>query len=157
MSINEEDLKKVLKELEDLKKTMDESQSKKFGWVPIAVAVVTVLGTFITHVATNYSMVQQEKLKMQSHLIIDAVNNGKDISQSIYNLNFLSEANLISVDLSKLTNGMHTFPPLFSVKKIEGEKDIDQDGVLDANDNCKHVYNPSQSDMDGDGYGDVCD
>lgn len=36
-------------------------------------------------------------------------------------------------------------------------QDTDLDGVLDANDNCVYVYNPSQEDQDGDQIGDVCD
>ncbi len=35
--------------------------------------------------------------------------------------------------------------------------DFDDDQVLDAGDNCPDVYNPDQSDSDGDKVGDVCD
>ncbi|MDA9761261.1 gliding motility-associated C-terminal domain-containing protein, partial [Flavobacteriaceae bacterium] len=35
--------------------------------------------------------------------------------------------------------------------------DIDQDGIEDSVDNCPEIYNPDQSDIDGDGIGDVCD
>ena len=34
--------------------------------------------------------------------------------------------------------------------------DEDGDGVLDLLDNCWGVYNPDQSDRDGDGTGDAC-
>ena len=34
--------------------------------------------------------------------------------------------------------------------------DEDGDGVLDLLDNCGGVYNPDQSDRDGDGTGDAC-
>ena len=34
--------------------------------------------------------------------------------------------------------------------------DEDGDGVLDLLDNCWGVYNPDQSDQDGDGTGDAC-
>jgi hypothetical protein len=34
--------------------------------------------------------------------------------------------------------------------------DEDGDGVLDLLDNCWGVYNPNQSDRDGDGTGDAC-
>ncbi len=37
------------------------------------------------------------------------------------------------------------------------EADIDQDGYIDACDNCPEEYNPEQSDADLDGYGDACD
>lgn len=36
-------------------------------------------------------------------------------------------------------------------------KDSDNDGVLDAFDNCPLTFNPDQKDSDGDGKGDVCD
>jgi hypothetical protein len=35
--------------------------------------------------------------------------------------------------------------------------DMDEDGVLDADDNCLEVKNPDQTDGDGDSIGDVCD
>jgi uncharacterized protein YegL len=38
-----------------------------------------------------------------------------------------------------------------------GTCDRDGDGVLDADDNCADVANPSQADQDGDGIGDACD
>ena len=35
--------------------------------------------------------------------------------------------------------------------------DSDGDGIIDTNDNCPSVANPSQTDTDGDGQGDACD
>lgn len=35
--------------------------------------------------------------------------------------------------------------------------DTDQDGVVDADDACSAVSNPTQIDSDGDGFGDPCD
>ncbi len=35
--------------------------------------------------------------------------------------------------------------------------DYDNDNILNQEDNCYFVYNPSQTDSDGDGKGDVCD
>jgi hypothetical protein len=37
------------------------------------------------------------------------------------------------------------------------EMDTDNDGILDADDNCPEVSNPTQADTDGDGMGDLCD
>lgn len=41
---------------------------------------------------------------------------------------------------------------------VEGAReDTDEDGVIDARDNCPEDPNPNQDDADGDGLGDVCD
>jgi hypothetical protein len=42
-----------------------------------------------------------------------------------------------------------------TVRGVPG--DVDDDGVLDEVDNCPSHFNPSQTDTDGDGVGDVCD
>lgn len=39
----------------------------------------------------------------------------------------------------------------------ENQSDIDGDGIGDVCDNCPDDYNPDQADYDGDGLGDVCD
>jgi len=49
---------------------------------------------------------------------------------------------------------------IFQVSAVlvdEMNSDIDEDGVVNADDNCPDVYNPNQADIDGDGAGDVCD
>lgn len=38
-----------------------------------------------------------------------------------------------------------------------GDRDGDQDGLVDPRDNCPDAYNPNQADLDGDGSGDACD
>ena len=35
--------------------------------------------------------------------------------------------------------------------------DLDKDGIIDASDNCKYMYNPLQEDLDKSGVGDVCE
>ena len=35
--------------------------------------------------------------------------------------------------------------------------DLDEDGINNDEDNCPEIYNPDQTDIDGDGAGDACD
>ena len=35
--------------------------------------------------------------------------------------------------------------------------DLDEDGINNDEDNCPDIYNPDQTDIDGDGAGDACD
>ena len=64
--------------------------------------------------------------------------------------------------IMELENGMHNsgndndFYPLWPVRG-ETCSDSDHDGIPDDVDNCPGVSNTDQSDMDGDGIGDVCD
>ena len=37
------------------------------------------------------------------------------------------------------------------------DPDTDSDGIDDGRDNCSVIYNDNQADLDGDGFGDVCD
>jgi len=39
---------------------------------------------------------------------------------------------------------------------ITGFHDIDGDGLFGPDDNCRTVYNPGQTDLNGDGFGDAC-
>ena len=47
------------------------------------------------------------------------------------------------------------FSVLTSFSQTSG--DIDKDGILDATDNCKYMYNPKQEDLDNSGVGDACE
>ena len=48
-------------------------------------------------------------------------------------------------------------PPPPAPDDPDPDLDFDDDGVFDDEDNCPAVYNPSQTDSDGDGSGDACD
>ncbi len=62
----------------------------------------------------------------------------------------LNQATLISVDDASI---------FYNLDDLESTliSDSDNDGVLDATDNCTEVHNPEQRDTDDDGYGNYCD
>ena len=45
----------------------------------------------------------------------------------------------------------------YFIQLVAPNSDSDQDGILDSNDNCILVANPTQIDSDADGYGNHCD
>jgi hypothetical protein len=47
--------------------------------------------------------------------------------------------------------------PPCSALASDSSRDSDADGILDAKDNCKDIYNPDQEDSDQDKVGDACD
>ncbi len=72
-------------------------------------------------------------------------------------------------DIVPLKAGFRFSPPMYPgvtisaghpgilIISFQGLRDTDQDGVIDANDNCPLNPNPTQTDSDGDGIGDACD
>lgn len=51
----------------------------------------------------------------------------------------------------------HFLEHTFYVNPIGENEDTDEDGIVDANDNCPLVRNRNQEDVDNDGLGDACD
>ena len=46
---------------------------------------------------------------------------------------------------------------IFQAAQMQVNQDVDNDGIISAEDNCPDMYNPSQLDDDGDGFGNSCD
>ena len=55
-----------------------------------------------------------------------------------------------------LTRDTGRHPELWAFRYESATGDVDNDGVLDADDNCRTTANPDQLDANGDGCGDVC-
>ena len=80
-------------------------------------------------------------------------------------VNLLIQANIITAqDVHSLAKpitpqeALHQLQLLHQLhSKCEFNLDYDCDGIPDHQDNCPYTYNPSQSDLDGYGIGDVCD
>jgi HYR domain/SdrD B-like domain/PA14 domain/Thrombospondin type 3 repeat len=57
----------------------------------------------------------------------------------------------------QLTTSSGLTMALVSMTPIDPNGDLDEDGVINADDNCPRIANPDQSDADSDGKGDACD
>jgi hypothetical protein len=62
---------------------------------------------------------------------------------------------LFPIPLGPILGGMPSI--LAKHKEIKLEDDTDEDGIIDAEDNCAHIFNPAQVDQDHDGLGAACD
>jgi hypothetical protein len=51
----------------------------------------------------------------------------------------------------------NTGTEIFRAIAVPLVSDFDKDDIYDDEDNCRNVFNPDQSDFDGDGAGDMCD
>lgn len=69
----------------------------------------------------------------------------------------VDQVGLYQLELRAVTQ-QHTVSQTITVTVIEpAAPDQDNDGIPDVDDNCPLTPNPDQSDVDGDGLGDVCD
>src|SRR5262245_35421286 len=67
-----------------------------------------------------------------------------------------SEATCSSLLQTYVSLSSGQMPPC-SALASDSSRDSDEDGILDAKDNCKDTYNPDQEDLDQDKVGDACD
>jgi len=63
----------------------------------------------------------------------------------------------ITLKVSKVSNPTEVDSLFFPLIMVVRSFDADQDGVVDACDNCPSVANADQNNVDGDALGDVCD
>ena len=83
-----------------------------------------------------------------------AVRHYSSTSTGAYTLN-ISFSLLTTTTTTTVPPTTTTVPPTTTTTTVSS--DMDNDGVLNAADNCPTVYNSDQLDSDGDGFGDVCD
>ncbi len=73
------------------------------------------------------------------------------IKENFNNYFFLNQKAKFSIDATTKTYNINFFPnPVYN-------NDVDNDTIINAEDNCKDIYNPDQKDIDGDLIGDTCD
>ncbi len=75
-------------------------------------------------------------------------NQQNNVTNNTNNLNNQNNINNTNNNNANNTNNMNN--------SNNSNPDADGDGVVDAQDNCPHAYNPRQEDYDGDGVGDAC-
>ena len=78
----------------------------------------------------------------------------------LYNQDIIDVQWARNIDIYSNVDGqtaLDIFYKLYTNIQCNFDDDYDCDGIPNAEDNCPYHYNPSQTDTDGDGVGDVCD
>ena len=142
-----------------------------YGWIKIQVPELEFSGehtlTFIYSIGSD-GQTGTENFEVHCGGEIFSFPDNDDNGESWHEKSIVCD--LSSDDLIKFKSTGNDGSVHFKKFKITGEKtcplpptcgpltdDYDCDKITDKNDNCKYVWNPSQTDSDFDGKGDVCD
>lgn len=123
---------------------------KKTGVISVGLTTLSSAGTGFVAMASTLGTWEWAAQPSGSTTVKQVTATGNGTVAAAGQLHYSTSARTFGLDSLNSSDGDDIFLARMSA-------DADADGITDNRDNCQQIYNPSQTNYDGDNQGDICD